>query len=806
MHHRTHARIGLFALLVCTAIAACRHRTNVTRDVKSDVKSDVKLVLPHELPRTKGVEFTESELALKLVCTDSLGMDATDVRVGRCTPCIPMGMATAGDGPALRHARALWTSLARAPYDTLYFGPKCVSLAYQLAKQARPDDPLIDVEFGLFRLASANDSLRTLALARIDSVLDSLVTAGRPEQAEKMLGFVARTVWDRAQRMLERPGALPLNDAERDAHDLAKGAPPLKQLPPLPRTSSRLGVSESEWAARLFHRTALLAGSRARASAWRRLALAPWVVLERWPALDSAANAMLTAAPNDSAVLPARALANFHRIKRPVYEAAAVMALFDSAMTHMPRADSLRYDSFDDLLAASDDEWRYRFLPNDRERLDQRGWRLVDPMWSTDVNEIRLAKRARVAEADYRYADVAEAGQAGSETPVGQMLLRRGPMDPAWQLFWFSFRRIVRRGWDSFTARATIDNAPDLWRAFYSGRFAAQQATSWGVEESPNCQPDGANVVTIYTCARGRGSDWSGTPFWGQTDTIDVSAARFRAHGDSVDIVIGARVPVRRFSSRDEPAPPPPDSVRVSAWLATPLGEPLYHSETRRRLPSDNEIAWTAQWTPRTGEPNVMHRVEAMQPGKAIGARGALIHTSDAQVSLALRGPGMSDILVAANAKERGGRATRWSDFTLEPNGAVVAPRAMFSLLWEMYDLKPAPDGRVRWRVSVHRETGVRKRDTDVRGLLQGDKTAGDRIIANERDVPAVLYTRDAVAAPAIAEHLRFSLSDVPEGRHVVEVRIEDLVAKRTFSRSVSVRVLDPKAQERGRPVRSVRP
>ena len=85
----------------------------------------------------------------------------------------------------------------------------------------------------------------------------------------------------------------------------------------------------------------------------------------------------------------------------------------------MPRADSLRYDTFDELLTARDDEWRYGFLPSDRERMDKRGWKVLDPLWSTPVNEVRLARRARVAEADYRYADVAGPGRpAAKRTPA----------------------------------------------------------------------------------------------------------------------------------------------------------------------------------------------------------------------------------------------------------------------------------------------------------------------------------------------------------------------------------------------------
>ena len=48
-------------------------------------------------------------------------------------------------------------------------------------------------------------------------------------------------------------------------------------------------------------------------------------------------------------------------------------------------------------------------------------------------------------------------------------------------------------------------------------------------------------------------------------------------------------------------------------------------------------------------------------------------------------------------------------------------------------------------------------------------------------------------------------MGSFPPGRHVVEVRIEDLVAKRSVARSVTVRVLPNDAQPRP-PLAEIRP
>ena len=404
------AGIVLLSVLLATA---CNNR-----------KSLVKRVVPG-IPSALYSELTEADLSVILVCNGQFGMDTTAGDRGRCEPCLPMG-ATANGTMALRHARVLWTQAGRAPHDTAYRASGCITLAYEAALRDLTDDPTVAMEFALFRMASRNDSVRALGLRMMDSTLDARLQHDDKVAAERLLGTFARTVWERSQRMLERPPTLETHEWEREAHKLREAAPSLRRLPPIPRTSSRLGVSEAEWSARLFDMTATLTNDPARRSSWHRLALAPWVVLHRWTALDSAAKALLARAPNDSSVLPARALAAYKQITNPVYDQHAVMSAFDVALRYMPRADSLQYDSFDDVLRADDDEWRYGFLPADRLKLDQRGWAVLDPIWSTPVNEVRLAKRARIAEANYRYADIAATGQSGSEVHAGEMLMRRG--------------------------------------------------------------------------------------------------------------------------------------------------------------------------------------------------------------------------------------------------------------------------------------------------------------------------------------------------------------------------------------------
>lgn len=193
----------------------------------------------------------------------------------------------------------------------------------------------------------------------------------------------------------------------------------------------------------------------------------------------------------------------------------------------------------------------------------------------------------------------------------------------------------------------------------------------------------------------------------------------------------------------------------------------------------------------------MMHRIEAIEPTKPRGARGVAFRTAAELVEFQMRGFGMSDLLVAASAKPRTTTVRRWSDLTYTPNGAVIAPRANFDLAWEVYDLQPAADGRVRWSVEIRREQGTSATRDDMRDVLVNSSTAGARVLANEADAPAVAYTRDEAAAAAVVDHLSFNLGDQPPGRHVVQVKIRDLVSGRVATRGVSVRILPPGAQRR---------
>lgn len=785
----------LLVLLCVGAAVACHSRS--------------KAVRPLGFVVAEFNEISESTLATTLICNDTLGRPVgpeDSIAIVRCSPCMPLGIQ--GDFNGLRnHARKLWTQNARTPDDSIGIVGKCVDLAWRRAQALRPEHDSTLVESSLFRLTSAYDSTRTAALAALDSSLRAKQGAEANVSTSLFLGQLALGVWDRAQRLLERPTELEVAVVEARSRRLAEVAPVLTALPKIPETSKTLGESEAVWAARLFDAAAKHAPSVAVRARWQRLALSPWVVMEQWTLLDSAAQAALRISPNDSVVLPARALAAYKRMKKPALESPKVSALFDSLVRVLPRVDSARYDGFEGLLTKADDDWRFRFLPDQRRDMEVRGWSLVDPLWSTPVNEIQLAKRARIAEADYRFADIARVGESGSETKSGVMLLRLGSPEPRWAPFGsrMNGRRILKRGWPRMTAAVNLSDVPielkyvvpnDLWRVFYGTALNGSRLPTFALSDGRRCvNGDMMMMTTLYDCAMEQPASWEGVPFHKTTSEIDVSVARFRSNGDSADVYIGARIPLRTFKAREDRDVEAGDRIAVGVWLATPLGQTVFHKSDAKELPARSTLAWTEQWKQRIGSPLMLHRVEAIETGRPSGARGVANFTSDAEVSFPLRGFGMSDILVAASFQS--GIARRWSELVVQPNGGATPQSQSIALIWETYDLTPGNDGRVRWRVRIRRERGAIVARNDMPGVMSAKASSGTRVVASESDAADVSYARSEVAAGAILEHIMFGLTDAPVGRHVVKVTIDDLVSGKSVTRGVSVRVYAPNSERR---------
>ncbi|MDQ6611020.1 MAG: hypothetical protein M3Y64_01195, partial [Gemmatimonadota bacterium] len=471
-----HSKLGM-AMVLTAALLACNHALAKPAAPIEGTRSHTSTVsylgdaldFNHALSEEQKdiLESARDSVTLCVMPDDGSHRDKST-----CRPC-SHPMAASVRGAALSNARDIWAMRGSSPYDNNMKEGfiSCVWRSYEQAIKYSPQDPTIQAEYATIRLLSSSAETRAVALENIDHIVDTLLTSGETTLAVGIVTNTARMLWITAQHMLERPENVKVFDVEARAHDLAHAAVRLRRLPSVSAPSARLGVSEATWISALYVFALRLAPTnRALQASLSRNALTPFVTMADWTSVDRTVALLRDVPAADSVLRVATALSAHHRSGHTNAEAQSVMAKFDDALSHMPRADSARYDSFDGLLAVNDDEWRYEHLPDVLATLDMRGWALFDPLWSTPVNEMRLAHRARTAEADFLYAVGSPRGTAGSETPAGIMFMKRGAPSAHWTLQPPDYRTIGQprefvlyhpaliRGWSGFVRGIQLTN------------------------------------------------------------------------------------------------------------------------------------------------------------------------------------------------------------------------------------------------------------------------------------------------------------------------------------------------------------
>lgn len=796
-------------VVVCAATLACAGAAASRQAVGVDAVSG-------------SVQF-DSVRQGNLVCTNLAGQITPPGINVKCMPCVPEQNTMRA---RLEHSRALLAHVGPRPFSNFYTYVGCIKHGYEMALDSLPNDPFVRMEYYSWQLSAVIALERGNAIRQADGLIHTAVTSRDSALASMLLGQFGLAVWDRASRMLARPVGKFQLAVDDSVHDLRRAVRDLQQLPPIPTASKELGQSESDWARAIFEKSASLAHNEAQRSQQLRLALATYLAREQWRELDSAAKQVLVTYPHDSVAPLARALAQFRMVSDPVREYPRVMALFDSALHTLPVGDSLAFERFDDVLSALDDSWRLGLPDEERQSIDQRAWKVFDPLWLTDVNELQLVRRARMADANIRFAAVALPGQSGSATDAGTVLLKRSFPEPRWRVpppppmpigmtagnrFANPVVTLERTWLGGLTDRhrfassepgssSTIDIPAALW----SNEFTLHQRIHVPIPGSERCRRAVAEP-TLYKCVKSDNGYWEDVPFEvrrtpprSYRDTIDVTMARFRTGTDSVDLFVAGRVPLRTFWHRNDTAARRQDSIVYGVTIATSLGDHLFQSQRTRALPSFGEVSFVEQWTVRAPIVNMMHRVEAYVPRQLRAARGSRRLTSPAEATFVTTGFGLSDILLADSLAISGNVLSSWRDLRVMPNAGVVAPGGRLAMAWEIYGLTPDSLGRVQWRVSLSREDGLPVIADDARDVIVGSAHAGAQIHAVEPDASLISFRRETAASDVVVDFLFFHLSDTRPGRHVIIVRIDDLVAGTSTTRSASIRILDERAQ--GRP------
>jgi hypothetical protein len=266
-------------------------------------------------------------------------------------------------------------------------------------------------------------------------------------------------------------------------------------------------------------------------------------------------------------------------------------------------------------------------------------------------------------------------------------------------------------------------------------------------------------------------------------DSVRVQLSRFRAPGDSTDVVTFADVGLRRLARGFEGRA----RVDVAYTLLDVAGRTLVRDSSRQLVdPASADAAERRAWRKRvraTGE--VIYRVEALQPDSMRAAR-ALGEANLAAGS----GFGVSDVLLAERVEPGVGPADRWSGFVIAPSVGTFQRRQPIGLLWETYGLA-AGDAGSKYRVSVTLERveakGVRRVAMKILGGVRdavggGDQGEGKTTITYEREVPA---------RPAVVDYLTLDPGTIPAGTYRLTVQVTDLVAGGTATTVREVRVVE---------------
>jgi hypothetical protein len=271
--------------------------------------------------------------------------------------------------------------------------------------------------------------------------------------------------------------------------------------------------------------------------------------------------------------------------------------------------------------------------------------------------------------------------------------------------------------------------------------------------------------------------------------------ARFRAGGDSSDVVIVAGVPVGRLSERldvDRTV------VDVGLQLITQAARTALRDLQRETIPLTGATGvhrkvWQLRLSPASFRFGVAARLRVA--GRAARGMGML------EVERG-RGFGMSDLLVGERvAAPDSLRAARWTDLVVVPSDGALRSGQPFGVAWETYDLGAAA-GANRYRVDI-RVTVVEYIRAANAGASLADRarTIAARVIGGVADAVGVSgvgsdrvslsFTRERPAAAAALDYVTIDLGRAAGGRYRITVQTTDLQTQRSVSSERELRIVE---------------
>jgi GWxTD domain-containing protein len=631
------------------------------------------------------------------------------------------------------------------------------------AAQAAPGDARYHLAAGRFLLASGDPFARSGATA----LLQRAVEAARQQPDAWIRADAAleagRDTWRRydqfAQRLPTTSGALRSLTAGLQTDD---GTPtcPLRCIVDGARDATRFfGTSDGGsgyylQAEALFREAYEAVPEHPRA--FRHFAM---LMAEkgRWPELATLARDRTARAPWDQTGWMALGLA-LHRRQ----DSEGAQRAFEQALEAMTPEEFARLDRLDRILRPVDTIARQQ-QPEDRRTGATRAyWLLADPLWSQPGNEMRVEFLARVAYAELRWT-IDELGVRGADSDRGDVHIRYGPPD-------------IVLAWGGEPDDPSGRDISILWAYERNDlAFVFLAPPSYGTARVP--QIDRALVDGIRDAIPVRFDNTTRLTI----DTLPLQVVRFRttASADSVDLVVAARPPVTAIAEAAEVREP----VRSDLWL---LGDGL---QPVRRDSQPAAKPGTQWWPQRVAAGGYVVRAEASGATSPRAARALLLLQAqdDPTTGFALRGYGMSDVLLANRAAAARGRsAARWSDLELQPLAGALTRGEPLAVVWETYGLGDS-DGRSAYTVTI---TLTRERGAVGRVTARVLQSVGASVAGGDDEV-VVRYERAGASGGIALDHVDLALGDTPGGRYKLTVQVTDKATGRQVERVTRFEVED---------------
>jgi hypothetical protein len=416
---------------------------------------------------------------------------------------------------------------------------------------------------------------------------------------------------------------------------------------------------------------------------------------------------------------------------------------FDSGFARMVPALRNNLDRLDRVLRPADSIWYVAADSAARARMAAYYWPVADPLWTTHREQPRLEFLARLAYAELRYGVIDKPGR-GPDSPRGQLYVRYGPPAMKRENFWIYGSGLI----------FALPLPQSTWiKSDMSDTELATRVRNW--------QPARWDNIAET-----------------KIDSMPIQVARFRAASDSVDVFLATRAPIDSLRALS-----PTNTEFLSNFWLLGLTEKDAHRDSIALTGSGS-----LQWTRRVAAGQYYYRVETAAIGMARAARASALMTmsDDPSTGFALRGFGMSDIIVASGVQSPAS-ARRWNDLSITPVLTTLSRSGELAIVWETYE-PGQRDGSSAYTVSItlERDDASPESAKIAARVVRGTSRPGD-MVRRGRNSISYDFERTVPYAAAIVENVSIQLENTPPGDYFLRVMITDKVSGRTTSRATGI-------------------